>query len=108
MSLSGEPDTAELSSATTQRANDSGPTEVNMATVLQGLQTTLAQLAKNSELQTILAHNDRTNETFELRPIFSVYPEANPTNPSLANYPMKSRRTRQGLEAKTDNVVKRG
>ncbi|CAH3019867.1 unnamed protein product, partial [Porites evermanni] len=57
MSLSGEPDTAELSSATTQRANDSGPTEVNMATVLQGLQTTLAQLAKNSELQTEAIQN---------------------------------------------------
>ena len=51
MSLSGEPDTAELVSATTQRENDSGTTEVNMATVLQGLQTTMAQLAKNSELQ---------------------------------------------------------
>ncbi|CAH3163321.1 unnamed protein product [Porites lobata] len=48
---------AELSSATTQRANDSGPTEVNMATVLQGLQTTLAQLAKNSELQTEAIQN---------------------------------------------------
>ena len=57
MSLSEEPDTAELSSATTQRANDSGPTEVNMATVLQGLQTTLAQLAKNSELQTEAIQN---------------------------------------------------
>ena len=30
MSLSGEPDTAELSSATTQRENDSGTTEVNI------------------------------------------------------------------------------
>ena len=48
----GEPDTAELVSATTQQENDSGTTEVNMATVLQGLQTTMAQLAKNSELQT--------------------------------------------------------
>ena len=57
MSLSGEPDTAELSSATTQRANNSGPTEDNMATVLQGLQTTLAQLAKNSELQTEAIQN---------------------------------------------------
>ena len=51
MPLSGEPDTAELASATTQRKNDSGTTEVNMATVLQGLQTTMAQLAKNSALQ---------------------------------------------------------
>ena len=57
MSLSGEPDTAELSSATTQRENDSGTTVVNMTTVLQGLQTTLAQLAKNSELQTEAIQN---------------------------------------------------
>ena len=57
MSLLGEPDTAELASATTQRKNDSGTTEVNMATVLQGLQTTMAQLAKNSELQTEVNQN---------------------------------------------------
>ena len=57
MSLLGEPDTAELASATTQRENDSGTTEVNMATVLQGLQTTMAQLAKNSELQTEAIQN---------------------------------------------------
>ena len=57
MSLSGEPDTAELDRATTQRGNDSGTTEVNMATVLQGLQTAMAQLAKNSELQTAAIQN---------------------------------------------------
>ena len=57
MPLLGEPDTAELASATTQRENDSGTTEVNMATVLQGLQTTMAQLAKNSELQTEAIQN---------------------------------------------------
>ena len=48
---------AELASATTQRGNDSGTTEVNMATVLQGLQTTMAQLTKNSELQTEAIQN---------------------------------------------------
>ena len=57
MPLLGEPDTAELASATTQRENDSGTTEVNMATGLQGLQTTIAQLAKNSELQTEAIQN---------------------------------------------------
>lgn len=57
MPLLGEPDTAELASATTQRENDSGTTEVNMATVLQGLQTTMAQLAKNSKLQTEAIQN---------------------------------------------------
>ena len=57
MPLLGEPDTAELASATSQRENDSGTTEVNMATVLQGLQTTIAQLAKNSELQTEAIQN---------------------------------------------------
>lgn len=61
MPLLGEPDTAELASATTQRENDSGTTEVNMATVLQGLQTTMAQLAKNSELQTEAIQNLKEN-----------------------------------------------
>lgn len=55
MALSGEPGPADLSSET--RENDRGTTEVNMATVLQGLQTTLAQLAKNSELQTEAIQN---------------------------------------------------
>jgi len=57
MPLLGEPDTAELASATTQRENDSGTTEVNIATGLQGLQTTIAQLTKNSELQTEAIQN---------------------------------------------------
>ncbi|PFX15682.1 hypothetical protein AWC38_SpisGene20092 [Stylophora pistillata] len=55
MALSGEPGPADLSSET--RENDRGTTEVNIATVLQGLQTTLAQLAKNSELQTEAIQN---------------------------------------------------
>ena len=55
MALSGEPGPADLSRET--RENDRGTTEVNMATVLQGLQTTLAQLAKNSELQTEAIQN---------------------------------------------------
>ena len=57
MPLLGEPDTAELASATTQRENDSGTTEVNIATGLQGLQTTIPQLTKNSELQTEAIQN---------------------------------------------------
>ena len=57
MALSGESSTVDLSSKTTQRENDRGKTEVNMATVLQGLQTTLAQLAKNSEQQTEAIQN---------------------------------------------------
>ena len=57
MPLLGEPDTAELASATTQRENDSGTTKVNIATGLQGLQTTIAQLTKNSELQTEAIQN---------------------------------------------------
>ena len=57
MALSGESSTGDLSSKTTQGENDRGKTEVNMATVLQGLQTTLAQLAKNSEQQTEAIQN---------------------------------------------------
>ena len=57
MALSGESSTVDLSNETTQRENDRGKTEVNMATVLQGLQTTLAQLAKNSEQQTEAIQN---------------------------------------------------
>ena len=47
----------DLASETTKRDNDRGTTEVNMAAVLQGLQTTLAHLAKNSELQTEAIQN---------------------------------------------------
>ena len=57
MALSGESSTVDLASETTKRDNDRGTTEVNMAAVLQGLQTTLAHLAKNSELQTEAIQN---------------------------------------------------
>ena len=57
MALSGESSTMDLASETTKRDNDRGTTEVNMAAVLQGLQTTLAHLAKNSELQTEAIQN---------------------------------------------------
>ena len=57
MALSGESSTVDLASETTKRDNDRGMTEVNMAAVLQGLQTTLAHLAKNSELQTEAIQN---------------------------------------------------
>ena len=57
MALSGESSTVDLTSETTKRDNDRGTTEVNMAAVLQGLQTTLAHLAKNSELQTEAIQN---------------------------------------------------
>ena len=58
MALSADPSTVDLSSETTQQ-DDRGKTEVNMGTVLQGLQTTLAQLAKNSE------QTDRSHSEFE-------------------------------------------
>ena len=57
MALSRESSTVDLASETTKRDNDRGMTEVNMAAVLQGLQTTLAHLAKNSELQTEAIQN---------------------------------------------------
>ena len=57
MALSGESSTVDLACETTKRDNDRGTTEVNMAAVLQGLQTTLAHLAKNSELQTEAIQN---------------------------------------------------
>ena len=47
----------DLARETTKRDNDRGTTGVNMAAVLQGLQTTLAHLAKNSELQTEAIQN---------------------------------------------------
>ena len=57
MALSRESSMVDLASETTKRDNDRGMTEVNMAAVLQGLQTTLAHLAKNSELQTEAIQN---------------------------------------------------
>ena len=57
MALSGESSTVDLASETTKRDNDRGMTKVNMAAVLQGLQMTLAHLAKNSELQTEAIQN---------------------------------------------------
>ena len=57
MALSRESSTMDLASETTKRDNNRGTTEVNMAAVLQGLQTTLAHLAKNSELQTEAIQN---------------------------------------------------
>ena len=57
MALSRESSTMDLASETTKRDNNRGTTEVNMAAVLQGLQTTLAYLAKNSELQTEAIQN---------------------------------------------------
>ena len=47
----------DLARETTKRDNNQGTTEVNMAAVLQGLQMTLAHLAKNSELQTEAIQN---------------------------------------------------
>ena len=52
MALSEESSTVDLSSEKTTEKPD-----VNVATVLQGLQMTLAQLAKNSELQTEAIQN---------------------------------------------------
>ena len=49
MALSRESSMVDLASETTKRDNDRGMTEVNMAAVLQGLQTTLAHLAKNKQ-----------------------------------------------------------
>ena len=57
MALSGESSMVDLASETTKRDNDQRRTEVNMAAVLQGLQTTLAHLAKSSELQTEAIQN---------------------------------------------------
>ena len=57
MALSGESSTVDLASKTTKRDNNWGTTKVNMAAVLQGLQVTLAHLAKNSELQTEAIQN---------------------------------------------------
>ena len=57
MALSGESSTVDLVSETTKRDKDRGMTKVNMAAVLQGLQMTLAHLAKNSELQTEAIQN---------------------------------------------------
>ena len=57
MALSGESSKVDLARETTKRDNDQGTTGVNMAAVLQGLQTTLAHLAKNSELQTEAIQN---------------------------------------------------
>ena len=47
----------DLARETTKWDNNQGTTEVNMAAVLQGLQMTLAHLAKNSELQTEAIQN---------------------------------------------------
>ena len=57
MTPSGESSKVDLARETTKRDNDRGTTGVNMAAVLQGLQTTLAHLAKNSELQTEAIQN---------------------------------------------------
>ena len=57
MAVSGKSSTVDLAGETTKPGKDRGMTEVKMAAVLQGLETTLAHLAKNSELQTEAIQN---------------------------------------------------